>query len=122
MSKNSLKILDSLFSHAYSSSGMNRPKNFTWDRGFGEDFKDIVITDNNITDVDLFPTQKVYGWLLESPVVSYQAYEIIKSYYLKFEKVFTFKKELLDLSGIFEFLPIGGSWIEEKDTKIYSKT
>ena len=42
MSKNSLKILDSIFSHAYSSSGMNIPKNFTWDREFDGYFEDIV--------------------------------------------------------------------------------
>jgi len=122
MSKNSLKILDSIFSHAYSSSGMNMPKNFTWDREFDGYFKDIVITDNNITDVDLFPAQKAYGWLIESPAVGCVAYEVIKSYYLKFDKVFTFKKELLNLSEVFELLPIGGSWIEEEDAKIYSKT
>ena len=122
MTESSLKILDSLFAHAQSSSGENKPKNFTWDRVLGGKFDDIVITDNNIPDVDYFPNQKAYGWLLESPAVTYYAYESVKSHYLKFEKVFTFKKELLDLSDIFELLPIGGCWIPEEDTKIYSKT
>jgi len=39
-----------------------------------------------------------------------------------FEKIFTFKKDLLELSDKFEFVPLGGCWIKDEDIRVHPKT
>jgi len=117
--KNKLYIEDYSFSHAPSSSWYNEPTNFEWCRSIDDDVKEIVTT--NLFSVDKYPEKKVYGWLIEPPEYVSSSYNFAKENYDKFEKIFTYDKELLNISEKFEFLPIGGCWIEEKDRFLHEK-
>jgi hypothetical protein len=117
--KNKLYIEDYSFSHAPSSSWYNQPNDFEWCRSIGDDVKEIVIT--NLFSVSKYPKKKVYGWLIEPPEFTPSSYNFAKENYGKFEKIFTYDKELLNISEKFELLPIGGCWIEEKDRYIHEK-
>lgn len=116
-----LPIVDNLFSHAPSSSWYNLTDDFIWDRSFDLSTNDkIIITD--LFKIDYYPNKKVYGWLLESPLVTPDQYNYAKNNYNKFEGIFTFDKDLLEISNKFISLPIGGCWIEEHNRKIHKKT
>lgn len=120
MSKDKLYILDNLFGHTHSSSWHNKPELFEWVRSL--DGEHIVLTDNMLSQVDNIVGKKKYAWLVESPEITPHAYAFIKNNYEKFDSVFTFDKELLDLSDKFMLLPIGGCWIKEEDRFITEKT
>ena len=120
MSKDKLYILDNLFTHTHSSSWYNKPELFEWVRSL--DGEHIVLTDNMLSHVDNIQGKKKYGWLVESPEITPHAYSYIKNNYEKFDTVFTFDRELLDLSDKFMLLPIGGCWIKEEDRFISEKT
>lgn len=120
MSKDKLHIIDTIFSHAHSSSWYNKPSLFDWVRSHSDD--QIVITDNSLFMVDKITSTKKYAWLVESPKITPMAYEFIRNNYNKFDLIFTFDKDLLELSDKFVLLPIGGCWIEEEDRKLYEKT
>jgi hypothetical protein len=119
MLKDKLYTNDIMFSHAYSSSWFNKPTYFEWERELSGDH--IILTDFTIHIVDMFSDKKVYGWLLESPEITPQAYSFVKHNYDKFINIFTFDKDLLTLSNKFILLPIGGCWIHEEDQKIHEK-
>jgi len=120
MSKDKLYIDDVMFSHAHSSSWYNHPTEFEWVRSDLSDY--IVLSDHSIHKVDRYANKKVYGWLLESPHITSHAYQFAKDNYEKFEKIFTFKKELLELSDKFVSIPLGGCWLNETERKIYDKS
>ena len=120
MLKDRLYIDDTMFAHAYSSSWYNKPDKFEWVRGGVGDY--IVLTDHSVHKVDKHPSRRVYGWLLESPHITSNAYQFIKDNYNKFEKVFTFKKEFLELSDKFVSIPLGGCWLEEGNRVIHPKS
>lgn len=120
MLKDKLHISDSIFSHAHSSSWYNKPTEFEWVRSY--DGECMVFTDNHLKTVDNYETNKKYAWLVESPKITPHAYGFIKTNFDKFEKVFTFNKELLDSSDKFVFNPHGGCWINEEDRFIHDKT
>lgn len=115
-----LNIIDDFFSHASSSSWYNLPKNFLWDRDTILDDGDVVV----ITDlplVDRLQNKKVYGWLIESPLITPHLYEYAKNNFNKFESIFTFDKELLNISEKFVLIPLGGCWINENERFITEK-
>lgn len=120
MLKDNLYIHDSIFSHAKSSSWYNEPELFEWKRKYDENH--LVFTDFSVFEVDKFHNQKKYAWLLESPEITPHAYEYIKHNYDKFDNIFTFDKNLLNLSSKFILLPIGGCWIDECDRSIHIKS
>ena len=120
MLKDKLYIDDIMFVHAFSSSWYNKPEKFDWVRSDVSDY--IVLTDNTIHKVGNYPNKRVYGWLLESPHITPNAYQFIRDNYNKFEKVFTFKKEFIELSDKFVSTPIGGCWLEEGDRVIRPKS
>jgi hypothetical protein len=115
-----LYIKDTLFAHAFSSSWYNKPKNFEWTRDYNQEY--LILTDDDIFNVDIYENKNMYAWLLESPSIKKQSYNFIKDNYNKFEKIFTFDKNLIKLSDKFIFIPIGGCWLNEEDRKIYEKT
>ncbi len=49
-----MSIKDSLFSHAYSSSGYNKPSYFEWDRK-NQHGDVIFLTDSHVFEVDTIP-------------------------------------------------------------------
>jgi hypothetical protein len=114
-----LFIKDSLFSHTFSSSWHNKPTNFEWVRDYNHEY--LILTDDNVFDISLYENKKLYAWLLESPLIKSKSYEFIKENHDKFEKIFTFDKDLLVLSDKFIFTPIGGCWIRDNERKIYDK-
>jgi hypothetical protein len=116
---NKLIIEDSCFSHSTSSSWYHKPEKFEWDRNTNQEFEEIVTT--NLPSVGNYPNKKVYGWIIEPPDIWGGAYDFAKNNYEKFEKIFTYNKELLEISEKFDFLPIGGCWINEHEQKIYDK-
>lgn len=108
-----------MFAHTNSSSWYNKPTNFTWCR---EDYGDVVVfTDTSLNMVDGITRTKKYAWLIESPLYTKLNYDFIRTNFNKFDSVFTFDKELLNLSPKFHFLPIGGCWISEGDRVIHDK-
>jgi hypothetical protein len=116
---NKLIIEDHYFIHSTSSSWYHTPKKFVWDRNTNQEFDEIVITD--LYSVNKYPHKKVYGWILEPPIISEGDYTFAKINYDRFEKIFTYDKELLQLNSKFVLLPIGGCWINDEDQKIYEK-
>ena len=119
MLKDKLYIIDTMFSHAKSSSWYNEPELFDWVRKYDEDH--LVITDHSLHHVDNHNNQKKYAWILESPVISPGAYEFISNNHNKFDLIFTFSKELLDISNKFILTPLGGCWINDEDKNIHEK-
>jgi len=120
MLKDKLHIIDNIFGHAHSSSWYNKPREFEWVRDYNSEC--MVFTDNSLKTVDNYKTNKKYAWLVESPKITPHAYEFIKTNINKFDKIFTFSKELLNSSEKFVFNPHGGCWIDEEDRIINDKT
>lgn len=120
MQKDKLHIIDNLFTHANSSSWYNKPEKFEWDRSLTGEH--IIITDNLLQMVDRFDHNKKYAWLIESPLITPHAYKYIRDNHSKFDLIFTFNKELLNISDKFIFIPIGGCWIREDDRVISEKS
>lgn len=118
--KKKIKLVDSRFAHAPSSSWYNLPDNFEWCRNVDENTNIIVTT--NLYDISRLKNYKVYGWLIEPPSLEKDQYEFAKNNSHLFEKIFTYDLNLLNYSNKFEFLPMGGCWIEEADRKIHDKT
>jgi hypothetical protein len=117
--KKKLNLIDTKFTHAPSSSWYNITKDFEWSRSFNESSDNIVIT--NLTIIENLHNKKIYGWIIEPPSLEKGQYEFAKKNHQRFEKIFTYDDELLSISDKFEFLPIGGCWIEEQDWKIHEK-
>lgn len=119
MEKDILYIHDSHFSHSSSSSWYNQPDEFVWVRKHDENH--IVFTDNSVHLVDNYNNKKKYAWLLESPQITPFSYKYIENNYHKFDSIFTFDKNLLDISEKFILTPIGGCWIESHNRLIFEK-
>lgn len=118
----SIKIDDVLFAHAKYSTDFQSSKYIIWDRSFIIGNEDLAIyTDNSLTRVNSKVKNKI-GWLLESPVVSEQQHEWIKSNISRFDVVFTNNRDLLECDDRFKFVPTGGCWIKPEDQKIWDKT
>jgi hypothetical protein len=108
-----ISIIDNLFSHAHSSSNWFKPTFFEWD--FKNVNGDILFfTDNDLHKVNLYSNIKKYAWLVESPVVTPQAYNYIYKNWNKFDKIFTHSKTILEKPNAC-LLPIGGCHIDEND-------
>lgn len=120
MLKDKLYIHDTMFNHAKSSSWYNEPELFDWVRKYDE--QHLVFTDYTLYQVDNFNNEKKYAWLLESPEITPFAYDFVRGNYDKFDLIFTFSKELLELSDKFVLIPYGGCWIEEEDRVIHEKS
>lgn len=116
--RDKLFIEDRHFAHSVSSSYYNQTKNFDWVRDYSND-EIVVVTD--LRNVTKYPNKKVYGWLIEPPTLIYEQYQYAVNNHNKFEKIFTYDKNLLNISNVFHLLPIGGCWINKKERKIYEK-
>jgi len=125
MDKNMRKfsIKDSLFSHAYSSSGYNKPSYFEWDRN-NQHGDVIFLTDSHVFEVDTIPSNiKKYAWLLESPSITPNSYEFVYNNSKLFDKIFTHSKKILDNTKNSYFSPTGGCFLKDDEIKYdYEKT
>lgn len=109
-----LPIVDGMFAHCHTTS--DRPSDLMeWDRDNLKDYDFLFFTDDSLKFVDNFPNKKKYAWLLESPEITSGSYSWLKENYNKFDKVFTFKKDVLENVKNSKFLPIGGCWINDVD-------
>jgi len=119
---NKIKIVDGMFAHSKSvSSPYIGPAYFEWSR---EDYSNnelIIFTDDSLSLVDNFPNNKCWAWLLESPEITPSAYSYIKENHHKFDRVLTYKKELLELGDKFLFTPVGGCWIDSTNQSLHIK-
>jgi len=115
-----INIVDNFFSHASSSSWYNQPNNFVWERNLNSNDSGVVVT-TTLNLIGKLQNKKVYGWLLESPALTPHLYDFAKSHYQKFESIFTFDKELLNISEKFVFVPLGGCWIDSNERVITEK-
>lgn len=59
------------------------------------------------------PTDRRFGWILESQAIIPQVYANAPQVLDNFECIFTHSKELLDLDPRFKFAPVGTHWIKE---------
>jgi hypothetical protein len=116
----SLFIDDTVFSHAKTSSWYNESEIFQWDRIDSENYKEVVLTD--FEKSHLYPEKIKYGWIIEPQHIDSKQYILAKEHKEKFEKIFTFSRELLEFSEKFELVPYGSCWISQNDRKIYEKT
>jgi len=115
-----IRIKDMLFAHADYSTDFQKSKFIKWDRNINDNNL-CIYTDSHIQQLD-YSIKHNIGWLLESPEITKGSYNWIKTNYEKYEYVFTFDRELLELSDTFLMCPIGGCWIKPEQQKIYNKT
>jgi len=118
-----IKIYDTLFSHAKYSTDFQDSKYIKWDRNLKE--SDICFyTDTSLNLIQDFKKlhKKNYAWILESPEITKFSYDWIRNNNYFFDQVFTHNKKLLDRGENFIFNPTGGCWIKPEDQKIYDKT
>lgn len=120
MSKDKIHIIDTIFSHAKSSSWYNEPDNFEWVRTFNLEL--MVMTDNNLFGVDKIKSKKKVAWLVESPSVTPTSYRFVLDNYNKFDKIYTFDKNILETTENSEFVPIGGCWVDVSERYIHNKS
>jgi hypothetical protein len=114
-------ILDGHFGHVKNSSGpWQEINNFQWNRNNFRK-KLIFFTDSSIKFVDQIDSEKKIAWLIESPLVMQEEYDLIKRIYKKFDIILTHSKELIELDDRFKLCPIGGCWIEKESIKIHNK-
>tara|TARA_R110000803_G_scaffold210525_1_gene282546 strand:- start:230 stop:1015 length:786 start_codon:yes stop_codon:yes gene_type:complete len=59
------------------------------------------------------PTDRRFGWILESQAIIPQVYANAPQVLDNFECIFTHSRELLDLDPRFKFAPVGTHWIKE---------
>ena len=114
-----INIIDNLFAHAPSSSWYNHPKKFSWERRVDENL--TIITDDDLSKVNEINCEKKIGWVVESRLIRPSSYDYVKNNHQNFFKIFTHDSELLKISNKFEFLHVGGCWIEKEDRKIHKK-
>lgn len=114
-------IKDKLFSHAYSTSNWFKPQYFEWDfQHIHNDF--IFFTDNNLQDATQpqYQSYKKYVWLVESPVVTPNAYNYVRNNPHFFDKIFTHSEYLLQNENAY-LLPIGGCHLDDVDIHLNHK-
>ena len=116
-----LPIKDSMFAHNKISSFWNESEYIEWDRSDDNKFDYLFLTDQDIHQIDNFTNKKIYGWLIESPDVTPDAYKFVFENKDKFNKIFTFDYELLKFENSV-FLPFGGTMLDVADRQIYNKS
>lgn len=117
--KHEVCILDSIFTHTFSSSLCFKPKNHVWIKQVGKTL--TVLTDTHVSCSQQVNSQHKIAWLVESPSVFPAAYEYIKSNHNEFTKIFTCEKSILETARNSEFIPIGGCWIPIESHQLYNK-
>ena len=118
-----LPIADGLFAHCYTTS--DRPSDrMEWERENLDEYEFIFLTDDSLHLLNDFSLKRKYAWLVESPEITAGSYNWLIQNHQSFNKIFTFKKDILESIDSSYFLPIGGCWINEEDRGLHigSKT
>ena len=115
------------FQHVPGSTLNNYSKKLFWD--YNSRKNDITFYVDNAIKYGIHDgwSKKIYGWIVESPVLTQSIINYcIKNYSAlktKYKKIFTHSSVLIEIDPVFFiFAPCSGSWINEKDKKIYKKT
>ena len=90
-----IKILDNNFSHADYMSDFKKSKYFIWDRDISnvKNNELLIVSDNFIhTNLSVTPT----ALLIEPKSINPNIYNYVKNNNLKFNKILTFDKDILD--------------------------
>jgi hypothetical protein len=116
-----LRIFDTLFAHGKYSTDFQESKYITWNRN-SKDKNFAVFTDDSLTFASESNINKKVAWMVESPQIKPTQYKWIKENYNLFDEIWTFKKDLLDISDKFKKVLLGGCWIKPEDQKIYNKS
>lgn len=115
-----VKIIDTNFAHAKYSTDFQESKHIEWDRDTSNLIEnDIVFLSDDSMRVNC--NGKRIGFIMEPRAINPSIYEWIKNNNISFNSIFTYDKELLDSSNIFNFYPHSGCWIKPEDQKIYKK-
>jgi hypothetical protein len=117
----SIKISDSNFSHARTSTDIQISKHIIWDRNISLNDDLVIFTDNQMMGAYNYTGKKI-GIIIEPKDINSGIYEWVKDNFNQFDKILTYDKELLDISDKFKFYPHSGCWIFPDDQKIYPKT
>ncbi len=118
-----LKVFDGIFSHNPYSCLNCYSEYLMWDVNPQEvNNGDIVFfTDHSLEKVRDFKDKPItrIAWLLESPAII--DHTVIFQYLDDFDMIFTLRRDFLEASPKFKFLPVWGSWIKYEDRAIYPK-
>lgn len=124
MEKVKIKVFDGIFSHNPYSCLNCESENMEWIVNPSEvnDGDVVVFTDASLDKVKLFADKRIYkiAWFIESPVIMNQ--NIIFGYIDDFDEIYTCRKDFLEKSSKFKFLPYWCMWIKPEDRKLYDKT
>lgn len=116
-----LNLRDKNFSsHAYSSLGASAGP-IKWDRLCRQNGP-IVYTDLHLHDSLKSLAGEKIAWLLEPPGINSRIYNWVKNNHAMFSEVWTTDSSLLNSIPNGIWIPIGGTWINECDRVISSKS
>jgi hypothetical protein len=123
MDKKIIKIFDRNFAHAKFTTDYQTSKHIEWDRNY-QNTKDgelVILTDNCMVSSDSIKGKKI-GMLMEPRAINPHSYNYVSENNVKFDKILTYDKELLNKSDKFEFYPHCGCWIQPELQNVYDKT
>jgi len=117
----SIKLSDTNFSHAKTSTDIQLSKYIIWDRNISLNDDLVIFTDNQMMSAHNYTGKKI-GIIMEPKVINGVIHEWVRNNFELFDKILTYDKELLDISDKFKFYPHCGCWIFPHDQKIQNKT
>jgi hypothetical protein len=126
MEKLPIKVYDGIFSHfPYSCMNCNSDQMVWIVNPPVSDVKDgdvVVFTDESLIKVKEFKDKNIVkiAWFIESPVIVNQ--NVIFDYIDDFDEIYTVRRDFLEKSPKFKFLPYWCMWIKPEDRKMYSKS
>lgn len=119
MSKPLIRIKDSCFSHAHSTSGWNHPTYFEWSRDEFKADEETFITDGHLyKNLD----SNSIAFLIEPPSTSPHTYQFVYQNQNRFKYILTFYEDLIKVCKNALFYPYGGSFFKKEQLNIYNKT
>lgn len=117
-----IKIIDDTFKYRKGTMSYHESEFVQFDKVKNNDTNELLfITDFSLNKVDNYNGIKV-GMLVEPRAINPAIYQFIEINHNKFNKVFTYDKELIETYNNVEFYPHGGCWINTEDHIVYEKT
>lgn len=127
LKKKIIKIIDSNFVGDKCVTKYQQAKHIVW-RRVSPDYlhynkKDIIFFTDNHIDINIRNDNIIkIAWLLEPQAINPLIYDKIKTRENYFDIILTHNYELAQRSSKYIWYPFGGTWIKQKDTRIYNKT
>jgi len=117
----SIKLSDTNFSHARTSTDIQISKYIIWDRNVSLNDDLVIFTDNQMMGAHNYTGKKI-GIIMEPRAVNGGPYDWAKDNFNQLDLILTYDKDLLEISDTFKFYPHSGCWIFPDDQKIHPKT